>query len=308
MEMARVCAEKQPAATMMFVATAGEEQGLLGGKHLAKTLKKRGVDVAGEFNNDIVGTGLNPPFNPVNNHTLRLFTASIVYPNATTASHLEEIGIIGGLNDSPARDLGRFISEITAGAAKETDMQVVMMLRQDRYLRGGDQDAFLAQGFPYAVRLTEAVEDFRHQHQDPRIQDGVHFGDLVEFVDFEYAARVARVNLASMWSIANAPAVPKNVTLDQSIGTDASSEHTPLEVMSNDSRFFWNAGNDPMVAGYELVWRYSGALQWSHSLRLGKVDTTTVNLSKDNVQFGIRAVGHNGKKSPAVLPLPLSSN
>lgn len=306
MEMARVCAQKRPAATMIFAATAGEEQGLLGGKHLAKTLKKRGVDVAGNFNNDIVGTGLNEPFNPVNNNTLRLFTASIVYPNATSASKLEEIGIIGGLNDSPARDLGRFVSEITAGAADETDMQVVMMLRQDRYLRGGAQDAFLAQGFP-AVRLTEAVEDFRHQHQDPRIQDGVHFGDLVEFVDFDYAARVARVNLASMWSIANAPAVPTNVTLNQYIGTDASSEHTPLEVMSNDSQFFWNDAHDPMVAGYELVWRYSGALQWSHSLRLGKVNKTTINLSKDNVQFGIRAVGHNGMKSPAVLPLPLPS-
>lgn len=305
MEMARICAQKQPAATMMFVATAAEEQGLYGSKHLAQTLKDAGVNVEGNWNNDIVGTGASQPFFPVNNHTIRLFGASILYPNTTSAATTEEIGIIGGENDSPARNLGRFISEIAAGAAQETDMQVALIYRPDRYLRGGDHESFLAEGFP-AIRFTEAVEDFAHQHQDVRKQDDVQYGDLVEFVDFEYVARVARVNLASMWSAANAPAMPQNVTINELIGTCAGSENTPLEVLSNDSQFHWNTGNDPLVAGYELVWRPTSSIQWTHMLSLGNVGATTVNLSKDDVQFGIRAVGHDGKKSPAVFPMPIA--
>lgn len=302
MEMARICAQKKPAATMMFAAVAGEEQGLYGSAHLAKGLAAAGVNVEGNWNNDIVGTGSSQPFFPVNNNTIRLFGASILFPAVANSSTVENIGLIGGENDSPARNLGRFISEIAAGASKEVDMQVALIYRPDRFLRGSDHESFLAAGFP-AVRFTEAVEDFAHQHQDPRVQDGLQYGDLVEFVDFQYTARVARVNLASMWSAANAPAMPKNVTINELIGTTASDENTPVEVISNDSMFHWTTGNDPLVAGYELVWRPSGSLQWTHSLSLGNVDTTTVNLSKDDVQFGIRVVGKDGKKSPAVFPM-----
>lgn len=182
-------------------------------------------------------------------------------------------------------------------------MQVALIYRPDRFLRGGDHQSFLAQGFP-AVRFTEAVEDFTHQHQNVRVQDGVQYGDLVEYVDFDYTARVARVNLASMLSAANAPALPRNVTISQLTGFPAANEQTPLDLVGNDSQFSWTTGNDPLVASYELVWRPSGALQWSRSLDVGNVGTVTVNLPKDAVQFGIRAVGADGKKSPAVLPFP----
>lgn len=303
MEMARVCAKLKPAATLLFAAVAGEEQSLFGSAHLAQTLKAQGYNVEGNWNNDIVGTGQFSPFSPINNYTVRLFGASILYPNASTAAYQQRIGNIGYENDSPARNLGRFIAEIAAGAAKEVDMQVALIYRADRFLRGGDHQSFLAQGFP-AIRFTEAVEDFTHQHQDVRVQDGVQYGDLVEYVDFDYTARVARVNLASMWSAANAPALPKNVTISQITGFPAASEETPLEVVSNDSQFTWVTGNDPLVASYELVWRPSGALQWTRSLDVGKVGNVTVNLPKDAVQFGIRAVGADGKKSPAVLPFP----
>lgn len=303
MEMARVCAKLKPAATLLFAAVAGEEQSLFGSAHLAQTLKAQGYNVEGNWNNDIVGTGQFSPFSPINNYTVRLFGASILYPNASTSAFQQRIGQIGYENDSPARNLGRFIAEVAAGAAEEVDMQVALIYRADRFLRGGDHQSFLAQGFP-AVRFTEAVEDFTHQHQDVRVQDGVQYGDLVEYVDFDYTARVARVNLASMWSAANAPALPKNVTISQVTGFPASSEQTPLEVVSNDSQFTWATGNDPLVASYELVWRPSGALQWSRSLDVGNVGTVTVNLPKDAVQFGIRAVGADGKKSPAVPPFP----
>lgn len=304
--MARICATKRPAATMMFVATAGEEEGLYGSANFAKTLKNASLNVEGNWNNDIVGTGMSEPFNPINNYTIRLFGASLLYPNASSASVLQETGIIGGENDSPARNLGRYISEVVAGAAQYINMQVALIYRPDRYLRGGDHESFLAQGFP-AVRFTEAVEDFAHQHQDPRIQDGVQYGDLLEYVDFDYVARVARVNLASMWSAANAPAMPKNVTISEIVGFPAAAEDTPIEEVSNDSQFAWSVGNDPLVDGYELVFRPSGTMQWTHSLSVGNVGNSTVNLGKDDFQFGVRAVGKDGKKSPAVYPFPTTS-
>lgn len=306
LEMARACASRgRPAATMLFAATAGEEQGLYGATHLAQALRAQGADVQGNWNNDIVGTGASAPFSPINNHTVRLFGASILYPssNATSAASVGEIGEIGYENDSPARNLGRFISEVAAGGAAAAGMQVALIYRPDRFLRGGDHEGFLAAGFP-AVRFTEAVEDFAHQHQDVRVQDGTQYGDLLEYVDFAYTQRVARVNLLTMWSAANAPATPTNVTISQRVGFPAGSTDTPREDVSNDSQLSWATGGDPLVASYELVWRPSGALQWARSLDVGNVGNVTVDLPKDAVQFGIRAVGVDGKKSPAAMPFP----
>lgn len=169
---------------------------------------------------------------------------------------------------------------------------------------GGDHQSFLTQGFP-AVRFTEAVEDFAHQHQDPREQDGIQYGDLLEFVDFDYTAKVAKVNLASMWSAANAPGMPQNVTISTEVGFPAASESTSPQLINNDSQFSWNTGNDPLVAGYELVWRPSGNLQWTHYLQVNNTGTVTVPLGKDDFQFGVRSVGKDGRKSPAVFPLPV---
>ncbi|KAK4501911.1 hypothetical protein PRZ48_007720 [Zasmidium cellare] len=303
MEMARICATKKPKATMIFAAVAGEEQSLYGSANLAKTLKQAGYRVEGNWNNDIVGTGKSQPFAPINDYTVRLFGASIYYPNASTYALGRTIAQIGGWNDSPAQNLGRFIAEVAAGAAKYVGMQVKLIYRPDRFLRGGDHQSFLTQGFP-AVRFTEAVENFAHQHQDPREEDGIQYGDLIEFVDFDYTARVAKVNLASMWSAANAPALPTNVTISRDVGFPADSQDTPPEIISNDSKFSWNTGNDPLVSGYELVWRPSGALQWTKVLDVGNTGSVTVPLGKDDFQFGVRAIGRNGKRSPAVFPLP----
>lgn len=304
MEMARLCATKKPKATMIFAATAGEEQGLYGSANLAQTLKNQSANVEGNWNNDIIGTGHNAPFTAINDYTIRLFGASIYYPNASSAALGEEIGIIGGWNDSPAQNLGRYIAEVAAGAAEWVGMQVALIYRSDRYLRGGDHESFLAQGFP-AVRFTEAVEDFAHQHQDPRVQDGIQYGDLLEFVDMDYTSRVAKVNLASMWSAANAPGMPVNVTISEIVGFPAAAEDTPIEDISQDSQLAWATGNDPLVSSYEVVWRPSGALQWTHSLDVGMTGNVTLALDKDNVQMGVRAVGANGWKSPAVFPLPI---
>ena len=305
MELARVVAmaKQKPKATMIFAPVAAEEQGLYGSAHLAQTLKKQGKNVEGHWNNDIVGTGKNEPYKPINDHTIRLFGASIFYPNTSTSETQLEYGLLGGWNDSPAQNLGRFIAEVVAGAAEAVGMQVALIYRADRYLRGGDHLSFLEEGFP-AVRFTEPVENFHHQHQNVRVVNGTQYGDLIQFVDFEYTARVARTNLASMWSAANAPALPQNVTISEMVGFTQAEAGSNLDLVSNDSKFCWNTGNDPLVAGYELVWRPTGNLQWTHSLSVGNVGTVTVPLLKDNVQVGIRAVGADGKKSPAVLPRP----
>ena len=304
LELARICATKKPKATMIFAAVAGEEQNLYGSAHLAKTLKKEGKNVEAHLNNDIVGTGKSEPFHPINDYTIRLFGASIFYPNDSSATTETEIGLIGYWNDSPAQNLGRFVAEIVAGAAKAVQMQVKLIYRPDRFLRGGDHLSFLAEGFP-AVRFTEAVEDFAHQHQNPRVQGGHQYGDLIEFVDFDYVARAARTNMAAMWSAANAPAMPRNVSISEIVGFPAIDKSTPWKDISNESKFCWNVGNDALVGGYELVWRPSGNLQWTNSIAVGKdVGHITVNLLKDDFQFGVRAVGKDGKKSPAVAPLP----
>lgn len=160
--------------------------------------------------------------------------------------------------------------------------------RPDRFLRGGDQESFLSQGFP-AVRFTEPHENFAHQHQDVRVVNGVQFGDLIDFVDFNFTANVAKVNGAALWSLAQAPGTPKGLTIDTS-------------VLTNNSTLRWTA--DTRAAGYEVVWRESDEPQWSKVISVGMVSSVTVQLSKDNVQMGVRAVGKNGFKSPAAFPMP----
>lgn len=172
-----------------------------------------------------------------------------------------------------------------------------MIYREDRFLRGGDHEPFLKRGFP-AARFTEPHEDFAHQHQDVRVDalTGQQFGDLIEFCDFDFIARAARVNGAALWSLAQAPGTPKNVTLDTS-------------VLTNNSTLAWAMGGGADaegegLAGYEVLWRATDAPAWTNVIPVGLVDRVTVLLSKDNVVFGVRAVGTNGYRSPAAFPFP----
>ncbi|KAJ7664394.1 peptidase M28 [Mycena polygramma] len=281
MELARVMATHTPAATIMFAAVAGEEQGLFGSAFMAKGLKNENADVQGMLNNDIVGSstaddGTTDPFN------IRMFTQGI--PDTESLSQITSRVGIGAENDSPIRQLGRFVVEVASNAV--TQMNVQMIYRPDRFLRGGDHESFLKEGYP-AVRFTEPHENFAHQHQDIRVVDGVQFGDLTEFCDFEFNARVARVNGVALWSLAQAPGTPKGVTMDTS-------------VLTNNSTLTWTG--DPAAAGYEVVWRASEDAFWTHVVPVGKVTSATLLLSKDNAQLGVRAVGANGFKSPAGFP------
>ncbi|GAA2874784.1 aminopeptidase [Actinoplanes cyaneus] len=288
LELARVLARREPEATLVLAAVAGEEQGLYGSDHLAQAYKDAGADIQGMFSNDIVGTGDAHDGSRPAPHTVRLFVEGV--PTAETTAEGNARRSVGGENDGASRQLGRHVSEVAANP--HTGMDVRVVWRRDRYLRGSDHVSFLLRGYP-AGRFTEPRENFDHEHQDVRVVDGVQFGDLVEFCDFGYIARVARVNAATLWTLANAPGTPKNVVIDTTLLTNA----TTLR---------WTLGTEPDLAGYEVVWRETTAPDWTHAVTVGKVATATVDVSKDNVQFGVRAVDTSGHRSPAAAPKPSS--
>lgn len=285
LELARVLSTRQPAATIVFAAVAGEEQGLYGSRHMAQLFKAAGTDVQAMFTNDIVGAsraddGTRDP------GTIRLFAEGV--PTAETPAEANLRRSIGGENDSPPRQLARFVKSVAENDA--TGMAVRVIYRRDRYLRGGDHIGFLEQGYP-AARFTEPAENFAHQHQNVRVENGVQYGDLPEFCDFPFIARVARVNGAALWSLATAPGTPKGVKIRTA-------------ALTNDSELLWTA--TPGAVSYEVLWRETTAPDWTHAIDVGPALTAKVDLSKDNVFFGVRAVGPGGHRSPAAFPAPVS--
>jgi hypothetical protein len=288
LELARVMAKRQFDATIVFMAVAGEEQGLFGSTFFAQQAKAAGMDIEGMFTNDIIGSstsdqGKRDPF------TVRLFSEGV--PTSETPQQAALRQSIGGENDGPSRQLARYVKEVGENSA--TDMHVRLIWRRDRFLRGGDQIPFLQQGYP-AARFTEPAENFAHQHQDVRVENGIQFGDLEQFVDFGFTARVARVNGAALANLALAPATPKEAKIDTT-------------QLTNDTTLTWKANPEPDLAGYEIVWRESTAPLWEHTVPVGNVTSYTLkNLSKDNVQVGVRAVDRDGYRSPVAFPVPSS--
>jgi Zn-dependent M28 family amino/carboxypeptidase len=288
MEVARVLATHRPEATIVLAAVAGEEQGLYGSTHMARLFKASGRDVQGMFTNDIVGSSTADD-GTRDRRSLRLFAEGT--PTSESADEAETRMSVGGENDSPARQLARFVTEVADNTA--TGMRIRVIYRRDRYLRGGDQLPFLEEGFP-AARFTEPNENFAHQHQDVRREDGQQFGDLPRFCDFNYIARVARVNAATLWSLANAPGTPKNVGV-------------LTNRLTNDTVLTWDAVRARDLDHYEVVWRPTLEDDWTHVINVeGTRTRARVNLSKDNVFFGVRAVDREGHRSPAAFPRPIS--
>ena len=287
LEMARAMAPHKFDATIVFMAVAGEEQGLYGSTYFAEQAKQRNVDIEAMFTNDIVGNSLGG--NGVRDrNTIRVFSEGV--PTDETPEEANVRRGVGGENDSTSRQLARFIKETAERYVR--GMRVMMVYRRDRYLRGGDHRPFLERRYP-AVRFTEPNEDYRHQHQYVRVENGVQYGDLPEFVDFNYTANVARVNAAAMATLALAPARPKGVGL-------------VTARLTNDTDLRWEANKEPDLAGYEIVWRDTTAAVWTNTLFVGNVTSHTVKgMSKDNFFFGVRAVDRNGNRSPVSFPVPV---
>lgn len=280
LELARLFATRPTSATIVLAAVAGEEQGLYGSAHLAQVLADAGTDVQAMFSNDIIGTGDAHDGSAAEPRTVRLFVEGV--PTAETAEEAATRRSVGGENDGPSRQLGRFVRDVAENA--QTGMTVRVIWRRDRYLRGSDHISFLERGWP-AGRFTEPRENFAHEHQDVRVENGVQYGDLVEFCDFWYIARVARVNAAVLWSLAQAPGTPRDVVIDTT-------------QLTNETTLRWRADPSPSLAGYEVVWRETTAPDWQHALPVGNVTTVTIDLSKDNVFFGVRALNRVGLRSP----------
>jgi Peptidase family M28 len=287
MEMACVMAKYDFDATIVFMAVAGEEQGLLGSTHWAEAAKQNKRNIAGMFTNDIIGSS-RADDGRVDNTQVRVFAEGVTDSKDMPDEVRKRIAT-GGENDSPTRQLARFIKESADNYVPE--MKVALMYRRDRYLRGGDHMPFLERGFP-AVRFSEINEDYRHQHQNTRKENDVQFGDLPEFVDFAYTANVARINAAALASLALGPAAPMKAEI----------ETVKLE---NDTTLRWLANNEPDLAGYEILWRETTASLWQGKEAVGKVTRHTIkNRSKDNYFFGVRAVDKDGNVSVVSYPLP----
>jgi peptidase M28-like protein len=289
LELARVMAPHPTEATIVFLAVAGEEQGLYGSAHFAQQAKAAGMNIQGDLNMDIIGSSLggNGVRDP---HTIRLFSEGV--PTAETAAETARRQSIGGENDGVSRQLARFIKE--TGENSATDMRVKLIWRRDRFLRGSDHISFLQQGWP-AVRFTEPNENFDHQHQDVRVENGKQFGDLVQFVDFRFLERVTRVVGSSLAALARAPRAPRNARI---ISAN----------LSYDTELRWDANPESDVVGYEIVWRDSTSALWTHARRVGNVtDYTVTNLNKDDNQVGVRAIDRDGNRSPVAYPIPAAS-
>ena len=286
LEIARIMSKRKFEATLVFAAVAGEEQGLFGSRHMAKEYKKAGVDVAAMLTNDIIGNTLGQNGVRDRRH-VRVFSEGVPVTATSEADHQLRLQT-GNENDSAARQLARYIDGSCARYVPNFD--VVMIWRRDRFLRGGDHTAFSELGYP-AVRFTEMNEDYRHQHQNIREEEGVQYGDLIQFVDFGYITQVARVNLATLAELALAPAPPKNLKV-------ITAKLEPTTTLQ------WEPGEESDLAGYEIVWRETTEPQWTNEQFVG-IQTGCVHpLSKDNYVFGVRSVDKDGHKSVVAWPTP----
>ncbi len=283
LECARVLGKMKFPATIVFLAVAGEEQGLYGSRHFAEMAKERGWDIQAVLNDDIVGGDKNPAQVA---SIVRVFSEGL--PVTATEPEVKRTRAQGEESDSASRQLARYIADVAR--SYETGLRPMLVFRPDRYLRGGDQSSFNQQGFA-AVRFTEFREDFHHQHQTPRTEEGIEYGDFSKFVDFDYVARVARLNAATLAALAAAPAPPANV-------------HLLVKGLENDSTLTWEASPGGPAAGYEVVWRATTSPEWEHVLRVGNVTKSTLQISKDEVIFAVRAVDGAGHRSLAVVPVP----
>lgn len=270
-------------ATIIFLTVAGEEQGLNGSKHFAQMAKQQAWKLEAVLNNDIVGGNLGPEQDA---SVVRVFSEGL--PAAASEAEIKRIRMLGGESDSTSRELARYIADV--GRSYHAGVKPLLIFRLDRFLRGGDHYSFNQQGFA-AVRFTEFREDFNHQHQNVRKDNdnGIEYGDLPKFVDFDYVAHVARLNAATLASLASAPAPPAGVKM-------------LTKNLENDTTLTWEPSAG--AAAYEVVWRSTNAADWEYAQTVSSGTRATLNVSKDNEIFAVRAVDAAGHRSLPVVPEP----
>ena len=286
MEMARVMSKHQFSSTLVFVAFVGEEQGLYGAANLAKRAKEEGWNVHLLMNNDIVGNSYGMETDIKDNKSVRVFSEGVSANETKEQAAARQSA--GTENDGKARQAARYIKEVAERYVDQLDVKLIY--RRDRYLRGGDHTPFSQQGFA-AVRVTEMNEDFNRQHQDVRTENGFKFGDLPEYVDYNYLQKVARMNMSVMANLGLATQEPENVGIITS-------------GLTNKTQLKWEAPKGKLPYGYYVLMRETTSPFWERKIFV-KESQATLAYSKDNYYFGVQSVDENGHESLVVIPKPV---
>jgi len=282
-EAARIMSQYKFSATIIFVAVSGEEQSLLGSGFMAAKAKQEGWNVDAMLNNDMIGSNNSSETQIIDNTRLRVFSEGLpAYELDKNAKSIRQFGLE---NDGKSRQLARYVKEI--GERYVDQLEVKLIYRNDRFLRGGDHTPFVENGFT-AVRITEMNENFEHQHQDLRTENGIRYGDLQEFMDFEYLRKNTGVNIAVLANLAKAPSAPTDVKID-------------VKNLSNSSLLYWKAPANGTVKGYYVLIRETSSPVWEKKI-FTTATTLTIPYSKDNYLFAVQSVGSEDNESLAVVP------
>jgi peptidase M28-like protein len=285
MECARIMSKYSFPATIIFVAVSGEEQGLLGSNYMAEKAKKENWNIQAVLNNDIMGSNNSSETNNINNNQVRVFSEGVsALDTGRAAAKLRSLGLE---NDGKARQLARYVKEI--GERYVDNLQIVMIYRNDRFLRGGDHTPYVQRGYA-AVRITEMNENYYHQHQDVRVENGIQYGDLPEFVDYEYLRKNTCMNLCNLANLAKSPSIPEEVRVE-------------TRRLTNATNLTWKAPKNGKVKGYFVLMRETTSPVWQQ-----KFFTTELKMdlpySKDNYFFAVQSVSEDENESLPVVPTP----
>lgn len=282
-EAARLLTKYTFGSSLVYAGLSGEEQGLFGGQHMAQVAKDEGWDIVGVLNNDMIGNieGID---GVIENNTFRVFSEPT--PVTETEQERRRRRFSGGEVDGPSRQLARYVHKMTD--LYIPNMQAILIYRLDRFGRGGHHRPFNDQGFA-GVRIMETHENYHRQHQDIRTENGMEYGDVIEGVNFPYAAKLTAVNAITLAALAWAPPQPKKVRIGGAV--------------QPSTKLAWDAVDDPNLAGYKVYWRDTTAPQWQHSRFVGMVTEHTLeNIVIDNYLFGVAAVGKDGNESVVAFP------
>jgi hypothetical protein len=283
MECARIMSKRNFGATIIFMAVSGEEQGLLGSFYMATKARKENLNIEAVLNNDIMGSNNSNETNNINNNQVRIFSEGMpAYELDKNAKNIRQLGLE---NDGKSRQLARYVKEI--GERYVDNLEIKMIYRNDRFLRGGDHTPFVENGFA-AVRITEMNENYTRQHQNVRIENGIQYGDLIEFIDFEYLRKNTGMNLSTLANLAKAPSMPEDVKID-------------VKKLSNSSFLYWKKPVSGNTKGYYLLMRETTSATWQKKIFTAATEIT-VPYSKDNYFFAVQSVNENENESLPVVP------
>jgi Zn-dependent M28 family amino/carboxypeptidase len=285
MECARIMSKRSFPATVIFVAVSGEEQGLLGANFMAEKAKKQNWNIEAVLNNDIMGSNNSSETNIIDNTKIRVFSEAFSIQD--TGRAMMNIRNLGLENDGKARQLARYVKEI--GERYVDNLEIVMVYRNDRFLRGGDHTPYVNRGYA-AVRFTEMNENYYHQHQDVRVENGIQYGDLIEFMDFEYLRKNTVVNLSNLANLSKSPSQPQEVRVE-------------TRRLTNLSNLSWKAPKTGKIKGYYILMRETTSPVWQK--KIFTIDTKIdLPYSKDNYFFAVQSISEEGNEGIPVVPTP----